>query len=291
MALTATYWDRTVDRRADRPPVCILGRLPEPAALQHRRDEGARLRARPERHGVRNDRGQSLELFANGAYLQQTVTDMGDAPPLKPGYYRYGNWVREGYAPGLVLRSQAGRRAVPAGYVDGDGQPDTLRAAARVLLAAAARVETIRTVLQPGIDGDPLLNYLGKPTPDWAGAFGGSLSFLQNFRVVHTVRVQGGLPGAQPDGRVPALPRPAIGRNIRASAELEAILLNPGQLGGSAGRGRAASGRLRCPRSPRRTGLNAIEDGDFVRWRELSLSYRVPAWTDRSSASACAAWS
>lgn len=272
MALTATYWDRTVSDVLIARQYAFSGGFPNPQL-----DNIGEMKAHGYEIGLNGTVFEapraSLELFANGAYLKQTVTDMGDAPPLKPGYYRYGNWVREGYSPGSFF----GPKLIDAEFpidVDGNGQPDT-REQLLAFYSQPRAVETIRTLLQPGIDGDPLLNYLGKPTPDWAGAFGGTLGFLQNFRLSTLFEYKAGL---QVHNLTDEFRRShgLIGRNIRESAELEAILLNPAS---------SAEQRVEAARrwatemsalSPQ-DRLNAIEDADFIRWRELSLSYRVPS--------------
>lgn len=53
----------------------------------------------------------SVDFFANGAYLNEKVTDLGDAPPLKVGgsYPRYRNFIKEGYAPGSFFGAKLAR--------------------------------------------------------------------------------------------------------------------------------------------------------------------------------------
>ena len=69
---------------------------------------------------------------------------------------------------------------------------------------------------------------------------------------------------------------PWIGRNIPGAAKTESILENPASSG--AQRLEAANDWVReyLALSPY-SGLNTIEDGDFTRWRELSVAYVVPA--------------
>ncbi len=214
----------------------------------------------------------SMDFFANTAYLKQNVKSLGGAPPIKPGYFRYGNWIREGYAPGAFF----GPLLVAGEYpidTDGDGKSDS-RDQLLAFFSQPRSVETIRTVLQPGIDGDPLVNYLGKPLPDWAGAFGGTFSFLGNFRLSTTFEYKTGL---QVHNLTDEFRRShaTIGRNIREAAELESTIMNPA----STAEQRVDAARLwgteMSALSPQ-DRLNAIEDADFVRWRELSLSYQVP---------------
>lgn len=271
-SINGTYWDRTVD------DVLVARQFPPSGGFQNTQlDNIGQMRARGVELGISglmiNTPRYSLDLFANAAFLKEEITDLGGAPAMKPGYYRYGNWIREGYAPGAFF----GPRLVDARYpidIDGDGAPDS-REDLLAFFSEPRRVETIRTVLAPGIDGDPLLHYLGKPTPDWSGAFGGQLSFLQSFKLSTLFEFKAG--NYQVHNLTDEFRRShgLIGRNIRESAELEAVLLNPAS---------TAEQRVEAARrwatemaalSPQ-DRLNAIEDADFVRWREISLSYEVP---------------
>ena len=215
----------------------------------------------------------SLDFFANAAYLKQNVTSLGGAPPIKPGYYRYGNWIREGYAPGSFFGPVLAAGDYPID-TDGDGASDS-RDQLLAFFSQPRAVETIRTVLEPGIDGDPLLHYLGKPTPDWSGAFGGTFSFLGNFRLSSTFEYKTGL---QTHNLTDEFRRShaAIGRNIMEAAELESTILNPASTAEQRVEAARRWGTEMSALSPQ-DRLNAIEDSDFIRWRELSLSYQVPS--------------
>ncbi|MEJ2540110.1 MAG: TonB-dependent receptor [Gemmatimonadota bacterium] len=52
-----------------------------------------------------------LNVFVNGAYLSEEVTDLGGAPPLKTGgtYSRYRNYIVEGFAPGAFFGAEVAR--------------------------------------------------------------------------------------------------------------------------------------------------------------------------------------
>lgn len=272
VSVNATYWDRTVD------DVLIARQFAPSGGFQNTQlDNIGQMTARGVELGIGglvvNTPAYSLDLFANAAYLREEVTDLGDAPPMKPGYYRYGNWIREGYAPGAFF----GPQLVDAEYpmdVNGDGNPDS-HAELLAFFSQPRTPETIRTVLEPGIDGDPLLHYLGKPTPDWSGAFGGTLSFLRDFQLSSTFEFKGGNYYVHNLTDEFRRSHGLIGRNIRESAEIEAVLVNPAS---------SAEERVEAARrwatemaslSPQ-DRLNAIEPADFIRWREVSLSYQVP---------------
>jgi len=243
----------------------------------------------------------SLDLYANTAFLSQLVKSLGGAPPLKVGgsYPRYRNFIIEGYAPGALLGAQLVRpcagsaTTTPAGGVclrpgelpfdtNGDGRPDT----EAQLLAFLANPLTNITQIDPlgaddNNDGNKLDHYLGKPTPDYQGSFGGSMRLFQNWQVATNFEYKAGrytitdLTGAFRRSN------PNNGGNTRARATAEATLLNPAS---------TAQQRLEAAKvyvyqlrglSPY-DGLNQNFAGDFLRWRELSLTYNTPpAWAAR----------
>ena len=70
---------------------------------------------------------------------------------------------------------------------------------------------------------------------------------------------------------------PGIGRNTRATAELEAILLNPATQGDVQARFDAAMKWVTTQASLAPfSGLNAVSSADWLRWRELGVTYTVP---------------
>jgi hypothetical protein len=242
-----------------------------------------------------NRPNSSLELFANTAFLSQMVVSLGGAPPLKVGgsYPRYRNFVIEGFAPGALLGGKlpspcaAGQTATPQGGVclqagqlpfdtNKDGTPDT----EAELLAFLSGPLTNITQVDPlaaddDNDGDRLDHYLGKPTPDFQGSFGGIFRLFRNWEVATNFEYKFGrytitdLTGAFRRSN------PTNGGNTRLRAETEATLLNPAS---------TAQQRLEAAKTyafqlrglTPYDGLNQNFSGDFVRWRELSLTYHTP---------------
>ena len=235
----------------------------------------------------------TLDLFANGAYLWQRVNSLGGAPPLKVGgaYPRYRNFLKEGHAPGALfgakLPEACGLRPAGATYtclntgqlpydLNRDGQPDT---EAQLLAALAAPINPNNLnpiMVDEDRDGDLLDHYLGKPYPNWTGSFGGTFGYRGAWRLATLFEYKAG------DYTVTNLTdafrrsNPSIGRNTREAAQVEATLLNPAS---------TAQQRLEAARkwayelkalSPY-DGLNQNEDGSFVRWREVVLTWTVPA--------------
>jgi hypothetical protein len=126
-----------------------------------------------------------------------------------------------------------------------------------------------------GGGGDYLGHYLGKPTPDFAGAFGGDINFLRNFTVATLFEYKAG--NFQVHNLTNAFRRahPLLGGNLEGGVQTLATMADPNA---------SPEERLEAARtwvteyvalSPY-DGLNEIEDADFVRWREISLTYRVP---------------
>jgi hypothetical protein len=232
--------------------------------------------------------GVQLDLFANGAYLWQKVTSLGGAAPIKVGAggVRYRNFIREGYAPGAlfggdVIRPCAEVARTPclqAGQVpydfNGDKQPDS-EAQALAFLASVPRSGNTAgaAALNPIAFGTNFDTYQGKPTPNWSGGFGGNLTVRRSWRLTTLFEYRAGdfavtnLTGAFQN----ALP---IAQNSPRTARLDAVLQNPAstaQQRYEAALDWANNVKALSPYD----GLNQAERGDFIRWRELGLTYSV----------------
>lgn len=245
----------------------------------------------------------SLKLFANVGWMWEFVTDLGDAPPLKVGgsYIRYRNFVREGFAPGSLfgakLPGPCSTRPAGATYLClnpgelpydltgpttgvRDGKPDT-EAELLAYFAAPRSVDALEPLMvdEDG-DGDFLDHYYGKSTPDWQGSFGLSGTVLRNleFSTLFEYKFGNYLITNLTDAFRKSAPNQ---RNLRRAAEVEATLLNPA----SRPEDRLAAARKWAYElkalSPY-DGLNQNEKGDFLRWREVSLTYNVPIrWAEQ----------
>lgn len=238
----------------------------------------------------------SVNLFANAAYLWEQITDMGGAPPIKVGgsYPRYRNYLTEGYAPGThfgaVLVDVTGDN-LPIDF-NGDGMADSKAELLAYFNSAdfssSLPTSTSLVLLQDDPNPDDLIpgalsHVLGKPTPDWAGSFGGSVKLFRNVTVSTLFEYKFGnyqvnnLTGGfrQANG--------SIGRNTPQSSRVELNYLTGGvdangnQLGDAEVRYEALKEWLyeTLALSPF-SGLNMIKDADFLRWREVSVGYSVP---------------
>jgi hypothetical protein len=232
--------------------------------------------------------GQSfnLDVFANAAYITEEITDMGGAPPIKVGgsYTRYRNFLDEGLAPGEHLGAKLFPTTGDQRPVDlnEDGQPDTEAELLQILqdpvpfsnIVFQNNTGGLMLVDEDG-DGNFLDHSLGKPTPDWQGSAGFNIGFLTNFRLTSMFEYRAGnyfinnLTGAFRQSNA------GIGRNTPVAASAEATMMNPAS---------SPEARLESldtwvnelaalfPQS----GLNTIKKADWMRWRELSLTYSLP---------------
>jgi outer membrane receptor protein involved in Fe transport len=302
-ALEVTYWNRTVsDALVTRQfPVSGGFRATQLVNIGELKGQGVEIAARAL---VINNNNISLDVFANGSYLWEQVTDLGDAPPIKVGgsYTRYRNYITEGYAPGTHFGVRL--QDVPEGSLpvdlDGDGSPDTREQLSafldgsgeyslpqntrQVLLAergANACLEGADAACPTGIDTE---FFLGKPTPDWQGAFGFDLDFLDNFTVSTLFEYKAGNFYINNLTDAFRQANPSIGLNLPESAQAERDYIT----GGIDAEGNPQNdGEVRLQALETWlndllaldpfAGLNTIKQADFVRWRELSLTYSVPS--------------
>ncbi len=234
---------------------------------------------------VLSRRNVALNLYANGAFLREIVTSLGGAPAIKVGgsYPRPRNFIMQGYAPGAFFG--AAIRPTPAGTYPIDVNNSCNPATADQLLqyfSVPRSPDEIQVLVK---NGDPrpacgggnfLLNYLGKPTPDWSGSFGGTVTLLRNVQVNANFEYRAGNFFEQDLTDAFRRSNPLIGRNTVKAAQTEAILLNPAstpQQRMDAGIYWAEHLKALSPLD----GLNEVHRADFIRFRELDLTYNVPA--------------
>ncbi len=263
---------------------------------------------------VFNRPGLSVNLFANGAWSWTYVTNLGGAPPLKVGgsYPRYRNFVIQGYPVGALFGAKllqpcsqrpagATYRCLQPGQLPYDvtgptvGTPDGVPDNEADLLAYFATPRTLTPLsghvnqgsyytgmlmVDEDGDGDFLDHYLGKSYPDWQGSFGANATFVRNFELAAVLEYKFGnytitnLTDAFRNSNA------GIGRNTRATAEVEATLMNPASTPQQ--RLQAAKRWLKLKALTPHDGLNQSENGAFLRWRELSLTYNLPGrWSEQ----------
>ena len=217
----------------------------------------------------------AVDVFANVALLKQKITDLGGAPQLKinANYARIRNFLRVGYAPGQMFGAKL--KTVPAGSLPYDINRDGIADTEAQMLAFLAVPRSYTSITNGNVImlEDGLNSNLGKPTPDYTGAFGGSVTYKRAFRLSVLFEYKGGnytywcLVCAFRN----ASPR---GTNSREFVNVESVLSNPAST--AAERLVAAKDWLGLASLTPYQGLNETSDGSFVRLRELSFTYTLP---------------
>ena len=296
--LDVTYWDRTVkDALVPRQfPYSGGFSLSQLSNIGQLDANGLEVALRGQ---VVRRKSFSMDLFANTAYLRQIVSDMGGAPAIKVGYFRYRGFIKEGdplgsvYEPKLASACPGGG-TTPAKNAAGKDiacyGPDQFpinfngsgRAATRAELLAyfaqprALKNGAVQSALQPLLadyqgTGNLLEQRGGSTIPTWTGAFGGNVNIGERWRVGTNFEYRGGHVIQNLTDGFRQSQHPSIGSNTRPYSELEAILENPASTAEQ--RLAAANTYVRQYRRLLEPGLNQAQSGDFVRLRELSVTY------------------
>ena len=237
----------------------------------------------------------TVDLWANTSFLRQVVSSLGGAPPIKVGlsYPRYRNFIVEGLPPGALLgakllgpcpggattTAQGGPCLRPGQLpfdLNDDGVPDTEAEMLAILASAPANINVVDPLAaDDDNDGDFLDHYSGKPYPDFQGSVGGTITVKKNWQLRSLFEYKAGnytisdLTGAFRRSNN------SNGGNTRRRAEVEATLLNPA----STAQQRLEAAKIWANELRALTpydGMNQSSPGDFVRWRELSLTYTTP---------------
>jgi TonB-linked SusC/RagA family outer membrane protein len=251
--------------------------------------------------GTAFQKGDSkLELFANAAYLKQTLTSLGGAPPIRVsgGYARYRIYLKEGAPLGSIyeprLAGQCGQ--VPA--TNSAGKAITCYNAGQIPISfngrgtAATREEllayfaqprdiqtsAVQSALQPLLadyDGSGILfeQRVGQSIPVWTGAFGGTYNLGRSWKIQSTLEYRTGYLISNLTDGFRLSQHPSIGSNRREFSEIQAVMQNPASTPEQ--RVAAAETYIRGYRRLLEPGLYQAQDGDFLRWRELAITYNL----------------
>jgi hypothetical protein len=227
-------------------------------------------------------------------------------------YPRYRNFVKEGYPASALFGAELPGpcSALPPGSSDlclnpgelpfdltgpagvPDGKPDT----EQELLAYLSKppityskgkvkdygLNLLNPLCVPAAGGGCRLDrYLGKSTPDWQGSFGATATILGNLELNALFEYKVGNYTITNLTDAFRKSSPTIGRNLREAAEAEATVMNPA----STPEQRLAAAKMWAYKlkalSPY-DGLNQNENGKFLRFRELSLTYNAPVqWAQK----------
>lgn len=301
----ATYWDRTVK------DALVQRNFPTSGGfLQSQLDNIGELKGRGVELGlefqVLNTSSWSAELFTNASYLWEQVTSLGGSAPVKVGgtYPRYRQFIKEGYAPGTNFGAKLADVQAGELPLDSRGLLEELgRDATGISSGTPASRELVLDYLNsltPGTasledlnnfvlladengNGDPLDHHLGKPTPDWQGSFGGSVNY-KNFRLYTLFEFKAGnyFVNNLTDGFRQR--SDGIGKNTPDAARVNRNYVtggvdeefNPQNSGGV--RLDAAEEWINdlLALDPF-AGLNVIQPADFIRLRDVSLTYELPS--------------
>ncbi len=291
-SVVATWWDRVVTDAMVARQFPVTGGF-----TQTQLDNIGEVTARGLELGIRGNliqaRDISLNVFANTAFLSEEITDMGGAPPLKTGgsYPRYRNYLVEGFTPGAFFGARVADVAIPLNILDPvDGQCLVpTRDQALAYFSQPRNPNSFKPLAIGNEDfgmpngelashncGTGLLDtHLGDPTPDYAGSFGFDLAFLGNFQLTSLMEYKIGHQVQDLSGMFRRANN-FIGRNTPRSAELYSTMLNPGSTAEQRLDAAVAWAHEVEGLSPM-SGMNGVYDADWIQWRELSLSYRVPS--------------
>ncbi len=243
----------------------------------------------------------SLELFTNAAYLKQTLTSLGGAPPIKVGYFRYRGFLKEGdplgslYEPLLASACPAGGPATNSAgnpiacFNAGTEAPINFNgrgtaATQAELLAYFATPRDIQTWAVQGALQPLLADYQGTGIlfeqrngdvfPDWTGSLGGTYRFRKNWKVQTLFEYRTGFQVQNLTDGFRLSQHPSIGSNRIEFSNIQAIMLNPASTPEQ--RVEAATTYVTQYRRLLEPGLNQGQDGTFMRMRELALTYDFP---------------
>jgi TonB-dependent starch-binding outer membrane protein SusC len=305
IAVETTYWDRTVR------DALVQRNFPTSGGfLQSQLDNIGELKGKGAELGIQfqvaNTTNWSAELFTSAAYLWEQVTSMGGAAPIKVGgsYPRYRQYLREGYAPGTNFGAKLAD--VPSGYLPLDayalnralgndlasvnpGDPASRELVLNYLNSLnpeTADLEELNNYIllaDENGNGNPLDHNLGKPTPDWQGSFGSSVSF-KNLRLSTLFEYSAG--NFYINNLTDAFRNRSagIGKNTPAAARVERDYITGGvdadyipQNNGEVRLKAAEEWIHELTDLDPFPGLNAIQRADFLRLREVSLTYNVPS--------------
>jgi TonB-dependent starch-binding outer membrane protein SusC len=273
LALEATYWNRST-----RDLLVARQFAPSGGFTSSQLDNLGDMDAWGVEFGLRgtavSSRNLTIQPFFNASFLRQELTSLGGAPEIKVGYFRYLTWHRVGYAPGSFFGPTLAQMDIPI-TLTGDCQPAT-RDELLAYLSVPRTPDNIRPIISGCGTAQAGNDFLGKPMPDWTGSFGADVNFLRSFTLTTLFEFKAGNYAVHNLGDAFRRSHSLLGRNIRSAAEIEAALANP-----------ASTPEQRFDAAMRWAtevyalspfdGLNEVEKGDFLRWREAALTYQVPS--------------
>jgi TonB-dependent starch-binding outer membrane protein SusC len=303
IGLNVTYWDRTVN------DLLIARQFPPSGGFSSTQLANiGQIKANGLELGLNsflyNSRDLDVEFNATAASLKQTLTSLGGSPVIKtmPAYVRHRVFLKEGdplgsiYVPRIAAacpgggttpaKNKAGADIAcygPGQYpisLNGSGVPAT-QADLLTYFAVPRDLKTtaVQNALRPLLadyDGTNLLNEqrIGDIFPDWTGTFGPAITWRQNWRLHSLFEWRTGFLVHNLTYAFRNSQHATIGSNLEPYVEVEAILNNPASTPQQ--RVEAADRYIKNYRRLLEPGLNEFEKGDFMKFRELALTYTAP---------------
>jgi TonB-dependent starch-binding outer membrane protein SusC len=299
LGLEFTYWDRVVEDGLVTRQFATSGGFRNAQLTNIGQIDASGYEVNVRGQVLRTNRN-TLELFANAAYLKQTLTSLGGAPPLKVGYFRYRGFLKEGdplgslYAPRLAVACNGAPKQNKAGQnilclsadqvpirTSATGAPIT-RAQLVQYFSQPRDIQTgaVQAALQPVLadydgNGNVFEQLVGDVIPDWTGAFGGNFNWGSSWKFQTLFEWRTGFKVQNLTDGFRGSQHPSIGSNRKEFDELAATMENPASTPEQ--RADAAIKYVTKHRRLLEPGLHQAEDGDFIRLREIALTYNIPA--------------
>ena len=303
IGINATYWNRTVN------DLLIARQFPPSGGFSNTQLANiGQVKANGVELGLTtflyNARNLEIEFNATAASLNQTLTSLGGAPVIKtmPAYVRHRVFLKEGdplgsiYVPRLAqacpgggttpAQNKAGQPIAcygPGQYpisLNGNGVPAT-QADLLAYLAVPRDLKTtaVQNALRPLLadyDGSGLINEqrIGDIFPDWTGTFGPALTWRRNWRLHTLFEWRTGFLVHNLTYAFRSSQHATIGSNLKPYVDVEATLNNPASTPQQ--RVDAAETYIKNYRRLLEPGLNEFEKGDFMKFRELAMTYTAP---------------
>lgn len=243
----------------------------------------------------------TADLFVNGAYLKQTITSLGGAPPLKVGYFRYRGFLKEGFPLGSLFSprlaeicpqpsarlNSAGRpiacynpsTQLPINF-RGRGVPGSLDSLlAYLAVPRDLRTSAVQADLRPLLgdfdgNGNTGEQFVGDIIPDWTGSFGFNTRIQNSWRFSTLFEYKTGFFIQNLTDGFRGAQHASIGSNRKAWSQIDATMNNPASTPGQ--RLAAVEKYVFEHRRLLEPGLHQHKKGDFTRLREVSLTWSAP---------------
>ena len=313
LGLTATAWHRTVD------DMLIARQFPSSGGFRRAQNDNiGEMKANGFELGARVAAVQgadfAIDFNATASYIEQEIVSLGGNPSIKTnaGYQRHRVFLKEGdplgsiYVPRLASSCPGGGTTPAKNRLGNDiacygpGQlPINLnnngRAATEAELLAYLgsprdlKTTAVQNALRPLLadydgSGNVFEQRIGDIFPDWTGTFGTDITFREHWQLHGLFEWRTGFMVHNLTHAFRGAQHATLGSNLRNYSEIEATLLNPASTAQQ--RLDAANTYISRHRRLLEPGLNEFEKGDFLRFNELSLTYRAsPELASRVGAS------